>query len=514
MAKLKLRIPVENVRLVSPFIGGGFGAKLWVNADAILAAIAARQLGRPVKTALTRQQIFHLTTHRSDTLQRLRLGTDQSGRILAIGHDVGSGNLRTEQAFEGAAIQTRTLYAGANRLTRHRLAPLDMPVASSMRAPGEAVGLLALECAMDELAEKLNIDPIEVRIRNEPAEDPEKHIPYSSRHLVACYQEGARRFGWNARRLRPGQVRDGHWLVGIGVAAATRGNPLQSSKANVRLGPDGIATVRMAMTDIGTGTYTILTQIAAEMLGLPPAQIRMELGDTAFPMAAGSGGSFGAASAGSALYDACMTLRAKLAQAAGVAPATARFADGRIVAADQSRLLSDLVGASGLDADGSIQPGATLKEYSQQSYGAQFAEVGVDLDSGEIRVRRMLGVFTAGRILNAKTARSQAIGGMIFGVGAALEEALSLDKRFGNYVNHDLAEYHVAVHADIPDIDAIFLPELDNESNPLKSKGVGELGICGAGAAVANAIHNACGARVRDYPITLEKVLATLPAQV
>jgi xanthine dehydrogenase YagR molybdenum-binding subunit len=269
----------------------------------------------------------------------------------------------------------------------------------------------------------------------------------------------------------------------------------------------------MAMTDIGTGTYTILTQIAAEMMGLPPAQIRMELGDTAFPMAAGSGGSFGAASSGSALYDACMTLRAKLTEVAGVDPATARFADGRLVAADRSMPLSDLVGASGLDADGSIQPGATLKAYSQQSYGAQFAEVGVDLDSGEIRVRRMLGVFTAGRILNAKTARSQAIGGMIFGVGAALEEALSLDKRFGAYVNHDLAEYHIAVHADIPDIDAIFLPELDNESNPLKSKGVGELGICGAGAAVANAIHNACGARVRDYPITLDKILATLPAQ-
>jgi len=336
MAKLKLRIPVENVRLVSPFIGGGFGAKLWVNADAILAAIAARQLGRPVKTALTRQQIFHVTTHRSDTLQRLRLGTDQSGRILAIGHDVVSGNLRTEQAFEGAAIQTRTLYAGANRLTRHRLAPLDMPVASSMRAPGEAVGLLALECAMDELAEKLSIDPIELRIRNEPSEDPEKHIPYSSRHLIACLQEGARRFGWNARQPKPGQVRDGRWLVGIGVAAATRGNPLQPSKANVRLGPDGIATVRMAMTDIGTGTYTILTQIAAEMLGLPPAQVRIELGDTALPMAAGSGGSFGAASSGSALYDACMALRAKLANAAGIEPATARFADGHIRAGGQS----------------------------------------------------------------------------------------------------------------------------------------------------------------------------------
>jgi xanthine dehydrogenase YagR molybdenum-binding subunit len=248
------------------------------------------------------------------------------------------------------------------------------------------------------------------------------------------------------------------------------------------------------------------------MLGLPMGQIRMQLGDTAFPMASGSGGSFGAASSGSALYDACMALRAKLAQAAGMDPATARFADGHVQATGQSQPLSGLVGANGIEADGAIQPGATLKEYSQQSYGAHFAEVGVDPDSGEIRLRRMLGVFAAGRILNAKTARSQAIGGMIFGVGAALEEALSLDRRFGCYVNHDLANYHVPVHADIADVDAIFLPERDDKANPLKSKGVGELGICGAGAALANAIYNACGARVRDYPITLDKVLATLPA--
>jgi len=509
-----LKLPPENVRLVSPFIGGGFGSKLWVNADAVLAAIAARQLRRPVKTALTRQQIFHVTTHRSDTIQRIRLGTDPDGKILAIGHDVVSGNLVSEQTFEGAAVQTRTLYAGANRQTRHRLAPLDIPVASSMRAPGEAVGMLALECAMDELAEKLNLDPIELRIRNEPDEDPEKHIPYSSRHLIDCLREGAERFGWSRRQAKPGQVRDGHWLVGIGVAAATRGNPLLPSKANVRLDPDGIATVRMAMTDIGTGTYTILTQIAAEMLGLPPGQIRMELGDTVFPMASGSGGSFGAASSGSALYDACTTLRTKLAQVAGMDPQTARFAGGNIEQAGQSKPLSGLVGADGIEVDGEINPGATLKNFSQQSYGAHFAEVGVDVDTGEIRLRRMLGVFTAGRILNAKTARSQAIGGMIFGVGAALEEAMTLDRHFGYFVNHDLAEYHVAVHADVPEVEAIFLAELDTKANPLKSKGVGELGICGAGAAVANAVYNACGVRVRDYPITLDKVLATLPAQV
>jgi xanthine dehydrogenase YagR molybdenum-binding subunit len=507
-----LKIPIEDVRLISPFIGGGFGGKLWVNADAILAAIAARQLKRPVKIALTRQQIFHVTTHRSDTIQHLRLGTDREGRIVAIGHDVFSGNLPSEQTYEGAALQTRTLYAGANRLTRHRLAPLDIPVASSMRAPGEAVGLMALECAMDELAEKLNLDPIELRLRNEPSEDPEKHIPYSSRHLVACMQEGARRFGWDKRNAKPGQVRDGRWLVGVGMAAATRGNPLRLSKANVRLGPDGTATVKMAMTDIGTGTYTILAQITAEMLGLPTERVRVELGDTSFPEAAGSGGSFGAGSSGSALFEACNTLREKLARMAGMDAETARFADGSIASGEHSVRLTDLVGG-GVEADGEIRPGRTARDFSQQSYGAHFAEVGVDEDTGEVRLRRMLGVFTAGRVLNAKTARSQAIGGMVFGVGAALHEAMTLDPRFGYYVNHDLAEYHVPVHADIPAIDAIFLAELDDKSNPLKSKGIGELGICGAGASIANAVYNACGVRIRDYPITLDKVIAKMPVR-
>jgi len=511
-----LKIPPENVQLISPFIGGGFGSKLWVNADAILAAIAARKLQRPVKTALTRQQIFHVTTHRSDTVQRLRIATDRDGHILAIGHDSYSGNLASEPAYETAAAQTRTLYAGANRLTRHRLVALDIPVASAMRAPGEAVGLLALECAMDELAEKLALDPIELRLRNEPTEDPERHVPYSSRHLIECMKEGAQRFGWERRNPKPGQVRDGSWLVGMGMAAAIRGNPLQHSEAHIRLEPDGILTVRMAMTDIGTGTYTILTQIAAEMLGLPPERVRVQLGDTSFPRASGSGGSFGAASSGSALFEACETLRGKLAQLAGIDPAVARFANGRIAAGEsgggQSKALTDLVTAP-LEADGAITPGSTIKDFSQQSYGAHFVEIGVDADTGEIRLRRMLGVFTAGRVLNAKTARSQAIGGMIFGVGAALEEGLNLDPRFGYFVNHDLAEYHVPVHADVPDVDAMFLPELDTKSNPLKSKGIGELGICGAGAAVVNAIYNACGVRVRDYPVTLDKVLAGLPTQ-
>jgi xanthine dehydrogenase YagR molybdenum-binding subunit len=503
-----LKIPSADVRLVSRYIGGGFGGKLWVQPDATLAALGAQAIGRPVKVALTRQQVYQMTTHRSDTIQRVRIGTDADGRILAIGHDALSGNLAGQPDYEAAAQQTRTLYAGANRQTRHRLVPLDIPVASSMRAPGEAVGLLALECAMDELADKLQLDPIELRIRNEPAEDPTDHIPFSTRKLVPCMQEGARRFGWNRRNPRAGQLRDGRWLIGMGMAAATRGNPLQPSRASIRIRPDGVAIARMAMTDIGTGTYTIMTQIAAEMLGLPPDRVHVEMGDTDYPMAAGS---FGAASAGSALFDACNTLRRKLAQAAGIDPEQASFADGSVSGGGKQVTLASLAGATGISADGGIEPGKMRKAYSQQSYGAHFAEVAVDMDTGETRLRRMLGVFAAGRILNARTARSQAIGGMVFGVGAALQEQLVLDDRIGCFVNHDMAEYHVPVHADTPAIDAIFLEELDDKTNPLKSKGIGELGICGAGAAVANAITNACGVRVRDFPLTLDKIMAKLP---
>ncbi|WP_336485201.1 xanthine dehydrogenase family protein molybdopterin-binding subunit [Methylobacterium nigriterrae] len=500
-----LGLPTENVRLVSRYIGGGFGAKLQPQADAVFAALAARSIGRPVKVALTRQQEFHGSTRRSDTIQRVRLGAGADGRLTAIGHESWSDTTPGDQFYETAANVTRSLYAAPNRITRHRLASLNLPLSSAMRAPGEAVGMLALECAMDELAERLGLDPIELRVRNEPEQDPEKHVPFSTRQLVPCMREGARLFGWD-RRGRPGETRDGRWRVGLGMSAAARLNPLQPSAARVRLEPDGTLTVGMAMTDIGTGTYTILAQIAGEMMGLPVEAIRIELGDTRLPKAAGSGGSWGAGSAGSALYVACDALRLKLLAGAGMAPDGALFAEGRVTSGNRSETLRDLAGA-GVEAEGEIKPGALTKAFSQYSYGAHFAEVGVDADTGEVRLRRMLGVFTGGRILNAKTARSQAIGGMTFGVGAALTEEVVIDGRYGSFVNRDLAEYHVPVHADIPAIDAIFLPELDDKANPLKSKGLGELGICGAGAAVANAIHNATGVRLRDYPMTLDKVL-------
>ena len=501
-----LKLKPENVRLVSHYVGGGFGSKLQPVPEATLACLASKSLQRPVKVALTRQQEFHVATHRSDTIQRVRLGADASGRLTAIAHESWSDTAPGDSFFETSANVTRSLYAAPNRVTRHRLANLNLPIASSMRAPGEAVGQLVFECAMDELAERLALDPIELRVRNEPAEDPEKHVPFSTRQLVACMRTGAERFGWG-KRGATASVRDGQWMVGMGMSAAARLNPLMPSQASVRLGPDGVLTVRMAMTDIGTGTYTIMAQIAGEMMGLPVERIRVELGDTLYPKSSGSGGSFGAGSAGSALYVACDNLRGALLKSADLTAEGAVFADGRVTSGNRSEALTDLAGADGVEATGEIKPGDMKTKFSQYSYGAHFAEVGVDADTGEIRLRRMLGVFTGGRILNAKTARSQAIGGMTFGIGAALMEEAAIDPRYSYFVNHDLAEYHVPVHADVPAIDAMFLPELDDKANPLKSKGLGELGICGAGAALANAVYNATGVRIRDYPLTLDKVL-------
>jgi len=504
-----LEMPPTKVRVVARYIGGGFGSKLKVFGDAILAALAAKALRRPVKIALTRQQIFNHTTHRSPTLQRVRIGAQLDGKILAIAHENFVSNLPGKTFFEPVALATTMLYAGAHRRTTHRMVELDLPESASMRAPGEAVGMLALECAMDELAVALDMDPVTLRILNEPEKNPQDGTPYSARKLVECLQEGARLFRWRERNKKPGQVRDGNFLVGMGMAAAVRGNMLQPSKASATMTPEGRLVIKTSMTDIGTGTYTILTQIAGEILGLSPDTVEVDLGDTDSPAGAGSGGSWGASSAGSSVYYACEGLRKMLVDAAGF-ESSAVFEDGFVRDGNVSKELSELAGAAGLTAQGEIKPGELEDAFTQAGYGAHFAEVGVDIDTGEIRVRRMLGVFAAGRILNPKTARSQAIGGMVFGIGAALTEDLVVDTRYGFFVNHDLAEYHVPVHADVPDIEAIYLPEHDDKANPLKSKGVGELGISGAGAAIANAVYNACGVRIRDYPLTLDKVLVGL----
>ncbi|WP_188063057.1 aldehyde oxidoreductase molybdenum-binding subunit PaoC [Sphingobium sp. KCTC 72723] len=503
-----LGIPKDNVRLVSPYIGGGFGSKLWVRADALLAALGAKQVGRPVKVALARHQIPNNTTHRPATIQRIRIGADKDGVIDAIGHEVWSGDL-PGGGPETAAQQTRLLYRGANRMTAHRLATLNLPEGNAMRAPGEAVGLLALEVAMDELAEACGVDPVELRIRNDVQYDPEAGTqrPYSSRKLVECLRAGAEQFGWEKRKAKPGQVRDGRWLVGMGVASAFRNNLVGKSGARIGVDNKGHVIVETDMTDIGTGSYTIIGQTAAEMMGVTLDQVTVRLGDSRYPVSAGSGGQWGANSSTAGVYAAAMALRAKMAEKAGYPPDQAEFEDGLVRHANKSQTLAALAGREGVWAEDSMDYGDLDKRYAQATFGAHFCEVGVDMDTAEVRIRRMGGAFAAGRILNPKSARSQVIGAMTMGVGAALMESLEVDTRFGFFVNHDMAEYVVPVHADIPQQTVLFVDELDDKSSPMKAKGVGELGICGAGAAVANAIYNATGLRLRDYPLTIDKLL-------
>lgn len=574
-----LNMPEDNVRLLSPYVGGGFGSKLGISPESVMAAIAAKALKRPVLVTMTRPQVMESTVRRTNTEQRVALGADKHGKIHTIIHNSIVTNLPSETFFEPVAVSTHFLYGGDNRQIKYEMARMNFTLAGSMRAPGEAVGQLALECAMDELAHELQLCPIELRKRNEPTEDPSKKIPYSTRKLLACMEQGAKAFGWDKRPKTPASRRDGDWLIGYGMACAARSNELKPSQARVSLLPSDkqfgvMARIETDMTDIGTGSYTIFAQVVADMLGLPIDHVEVKLGDTDLPPASGSGGSWGAASSGSAIYLACEALREKIAQTVGLHTDSIGFKQGNVyrqfehdpnlaekigekishaltdtldklaektginhsVATDnQNNLNQDIINQDdlldweqgdtqlslqaflqqyapqGLVAKGEIEPGKTKKEYRHAGFGAQFAEVGVHRVTGEIRVRRMLGTFAAGRILNEKTARSQCYGGMVFGIGAALMEQIHHDKRDGRLCNHDLAEYQVCVNADVPDLEVIFLPEADPYANPLHAKGIGELALAGAGAAVANAIFNATGVRVRDYPITLDKLLYQLP---
>lgn len=506
-----LNIPEENVHVRSPYIGGGFGGKLFLRSDALLAALGARAIKRPVKVMLTRPMIPNNTTHRPATIQRVRIGADKDGHITAIAHESWNGNVPGGPT-ETATNQTEFLYAGANRLTGLRLAKLDLPEGNAMRAPGEAPGMMVLEIAMDEMAEKLGMDPVEFRVINDTQVDPaDPQRKFSQRQLVACLRQGAEHFGWSQRNPKPGQVREGRWLVGMGMAAGFRNNLVMTSGARVHLDAQGVVTVETDMTDIGTGSYTIIAQTAAEMMGVPLDKVVVKLGDSAFPVSAGSGGQWGANSSTAGVYAACVKLREAVANKLGFNPEKAVFAEGQIRDGDRRVALTD---AGALSAEDSIEFGDLDKKYQQSTFAGHFIEVGVDVATGEVRVRQMLAVCAAGRILNPKTARSQVIGAMTMGLGAALMEELAIDTRLGYFVNHDMAAYEVPVHADIPRQEVIFLDETDPISSPMKAKGVGELGICGVSAAIANAIYNATGVRVRDYPITLDKLLKGLPELV
>ncbi|TCL63235.1 aldehyde oxidoreductase molybdenum-binding subunit PaoC [Rhizobium sp. BK251] len=505
-----LDVDKEKIHLMSPFIGGGFGGKLYLRADAVLAALGARAANRPVKVALPRPFIMNNTTHRPATVQRIRIGADRNGKITAIAHESWNGD-QPGGRLEEAVAQTRLLYAGANRMTAMRLATLDLPEGNDMRAPGEAPGMMALEIAIDEMAEKVGMDPIEFRIVNDTQVDPQNpDRPFSHRNLVGCLKLGAERFGWS-NRPKVGSRREGSWLVGMGVAAAFRNNLVLASGARVKLDKEGVVTVETDMTDIGTGSYTIIAQTAAEMMGVGMDKVAVQLGDSRFPVSSGSGGQFGANSSTSGVYAACVKLRQAVAAKLGLNSEDIVFENGVVRSGDRSVPLAEAAGPDGLVGEDTMEWGDLTKTHQQSTFGAHFVEVGVDVATGETRIRRMLAVCAAGRILNPITARSQVIGSMAMGVGAALSEELAVDTRRGFFVNHDLAGYEVAVHADIPRQEVIFMDETDPMSSPMKAKGVGELGLCGVSAAIANAIYNATGVRVRHYPITLDKLIGELP---
>jgi xanthine dehydrogenase YagR molybdenum-binding subunit len=469
-------LETRQVRVISRHVGGAFGSKGTPRPNVVLAAMCAQHVRRAVKLAVTRQQMFTITGYRTPTIQRLRLGAARDGRLSAIAHDVVEQTSTVQEFAEQTALATRMMYASPNRRTTHRLVALNVPTPSWMRAPGECPGMYALESALDELAIACELDPVEVRIRNEPDIDPESGNRFSTRNLIACLREGAERFGWSERDPKPASRREGRWMTGMGVASSTYPARRAPSTAHARAQADGTFTIRVTASDIGTGARTILTQIAADTLEVPLERVHVEIGDSESGQAMLAGGSMGTSSWGAAVVKACRLLRTGETE----------------VSVDTSE-----------DAD-STEP------LAKHAFGAQFVEVRVDVDTGEVRVPRAVGVFACGRIINPKTARSQFIGGMTMGVSMALLEETLLDPHLGAYVNHDLAMYHVATNADVGDIDVTWIDEEDLHVNPMGSKGIGEIGIVGTAAAVANAVYNATGVRVRDLPITPAKLVGKL----
>ncbi|WP_032386335.1 xanthine dehydrogenase family protein molybdopterin-binding subunit [Rhodococcoides fascians] len=471
----------ENVRVIAENVGGGFGAKGSTRPNAVLAAMAARATGKTVKLVLPRQALFDVVGYRTPTLNHVRLGADSSGRLQAIAHDSFQQTSTIFEFCEQTSESTRHIYASPNRATTHRLASLDVGTPRWMRAPGEAPGMFAVETAIDELATATGIDPIELRIRNEPDVDPASGNPFSSRSVVQCLREGAEKFGWDRRDSTPGRRREGNVLLGMGVATASYPVLISPSTAAARVEQDGTITVSVAASDIGTGARTVLRQIAADALEVDADAVTLELGDSALPKAPGAGGSSGTSSWGWAVTKVCNALR------------------------DQGPLQP----GNSAEADTTDDVEAQ-KELARMAFGAQFAEVAVDVDTGEVRVRRMLGVFGIGKVMNPRLARSQLIGGMTFGLGMALMESGVVDHEFGGFANHDLAEYHIPACADVTDLEAVWIEEVDTELAPMGGKGIGEIGAVGSSAAIGNAVYNATGVRVRDLPITLDKVLPHL----
>jgi xanthine dehydrogenase YagR molybdenum-binding subunit len=533
----QLGIEPAQVRVISSYIGGGFGSRGGPTSRTAWVAVAAKRLGRPVKLEPRRQDGFTIATYRAETRHHMQLAAGRDGKLQALIHESWEATSRPSHYNVSGVATTSRLYACPNVRTQVHVARLDRNTPGFMRAPPETPYLFPLECAMDELAYALNMDPLALRRINDTHVEPIKGLPYSSRHLVECLDAGAKAFGWSRRTAAPGSMRDGEWLIGMGCASAAYHASIGASTARVLLSTDGRAVVQTAAHEIGTGALTIIAMTAADRLGLPIEQVSVEAGDSDLPPAGLAAGSTHAASTCNVVAKACEMIRARLAQAAvatnsplaGLDPATLQLRDGLLQAPDgKNEPLKDALARTGrieVYAE-NIPPGAPpngaemlyngqvamargteLEKEIRYSFGAQFVEVGVHARTREVRVRRATGAFAAGRIMNPVTARSQFMGGMIWGISAALHEATEIDMRTARYYNDDLAEYLIPVNADIPEVDVIFIPEEDSHVNPLGIKGIGELGTTGMNAAVANAVFHATGVRIRELPIRIEKLL-------
>ncbi len=514
-----LGMPVENVRVITKFIGGGFGGKGSTWAHTVLAAMAAKAVSKPVKLVLRREQMYGPVGYRPETEQHVQLQALKDGKLLLVRHETLSSTSTFDEFTEPSGFQTKMLYASERTLTTHRLVKLTMGTPTFTRAPGESSGTFALESALDELSYKLNMDPVALRLVNHADTDPESGKPWSSKSLKEAYRVGGEKFGWSKRNPTPGATKDGRTLVGWGMATATYPARRMKASAKATLMPDGTVKVLSGSQDLGTGTYTVMTQIAADALGLTPDKVSFDLGDTNMPETPVSGGSWTAASVGPAVKAAAQALKDKaialaVADAAsplhGADPKQIQVDGGQLVAGGKKESYAALMKRQklpSLEAQATTQSGPEAGKYSMHSFGAQFAEVRVDPDLGEIRVSRWVGAFGVGNILNEKTARNQMMGGIIMGIGMALMEESVVDQRSGRFITRDLADYHVPVNPDIPDIEIAFVPENDPYVNELGIKGIGEIGITGVAAAVANAVYHATGKRLRDLPLTLDKLL-------
>src|SRR4051794_14494546 len=512
----------EAVQVLSPFVGGAFGSALRAWVHVFIAALAAKHVGRPVKLVLTRAQQYTVPGYRPRTIQKVALGASKDGKLSAIRHEATAQTSTFEEYTETTVNPTRYLYACPNVATRYYLAAMNVNTPASMRAPGEATGVYGLECALDELAYALNMDPLQLRLINHADEDPEKELPWSSKSLKQCYQVAAEKFGWARREPEPRSMRDGRLLVGWGMATATWPTYRQPATVLVRVRADGSAEVRTAASDIGPGTYTVMTQIAADALGLPVARVKFDLGDTRMPKAPVEGGSMTVASVGSAVHEAALAARRKVVELASgdensplheAKADDVEAADGRLfLKSDSARgeSYSDILKRhkrGSVEVTQESKPGDEQKKFSIHAFGAQFVEVRVDPDFGTVRVARVVSGFAAGKIINPKTAHGQAIGGIVGGLGMALLEEAVRDARNGRVVNANLEQYMVPVNADVPHLDAFFVHEEDKHVNPIGAKGLAELSLVGVAPAVANAVYHATGKRIRDLPITPDKLL-------